>query len=200
MAGLPGPEISDWMSREDSKAKYAPGTEFQIGRITMVSNTGTYVDTPHHRFPDGADLSGVGLEKLVDLDGIVVQMPEGRAIDRSLFLPHDVSGKAVIVRTDWDKHWGTDEYIGGQHPFLTKAAAEWLVSQGPALVGIDTMNIDDTTDGTRPAHTLLLGAGIPIVEHMTGLNQLPPSGFRFHAAPPAIAGMATFPVRAYAII
>jgi kynurenine formamidase len=121
-------------------------------------------------------------------------------VDRVTLLPHEVQSKAVIVHTGWDKHWGTDGYISGQHPFLTADAAVWLVEQGAALVGIDSMNVDDTGDGARPAHTALLAAGIPIVEHLTGLEQLPPHGFRFHAAPPVIAGMATFPVRAYAVL
>jgi kynurenine formamidase len=196
-SGLPGPEIGAWITFEDSK--YAPGTEFQIGKISMVSNTGTYVDSPGHRFRDGHDLSQVGLGKLVDLDGIVVRAGQ-REIDRNLLLAYEVKGKAVLFHTGWDEHWGTDTYISGQHPFLTKGAVEWLVEQQAALVGIDSMNVDDTTDGTRPAHTALLGAGIPVVEHMTGLQDLPPHGFRFHAAPPKVEGMSTFPVRAYAII
>ncbi|MBP2319803.1 kynurenine formamidase [Kibdelosporangium banguiense] len=195
--GLPGPEIGTWLSFEESK--YAPGTEFQIGKISTVGNTGTYVDSPGHRFRDGHDSSQVGLDKLVDLAGVVVRAGE-RRIDRKLLLAYEVQGKAVLINTDWDQRWGTDGYISGQHPFLTKDAAEWLVEQGATLIGIDSMNVDDTTDGTRPAHTALLSAGIPVVEHMTGLGKLPPHGFRFHAAPPKVEGMSTFPVRAYAII
>ncbi|MET0236056.1 MAG: cyclase family protein [Kibdelosporangium sp.] len=196
-AGLPGPEIGTHLSFEDSK--YAPGTEFQIGKISMVSNTGTYVDSPGHRFRDGLDLAELELATLVDLDGVVVRVGE-RAVDRNLLLAYEVRGRAVLFNTGWDRHWGTDAYISGQHPFLTKGAAEWLVEQGAALVGIDSMNVDDTTDATRPAHTLLLGAGIPVVEHMTGLGELPPHGFRLHAAPPKVEGMSTFPVRAYAVL
>jgi kynurenine formamidase len=199
-AGLPGPEIGDWLSRADSREKYATGTEFQIGRITMVSNTGTYVDSPGHRFSDGADLARTPLAKLVDLPGVVVRLGADPVITRELLLPFEVKGKAVLIETGWDRHWGTDEYISGRHPFVLKHAAEWLVEQEAALVGIDSMNIDDTSDGERPAHTALLAAGIPIVEHMTGLKGLPAQGFRFHAAPPAVDGMSTFPVRAYAII
>jgi kynurenine formamidase len=199
-SGLPGPKVGVHVSWADSRGMYAPGTEFIIGKIEMVANTGTYVDTPMHRFPDGADLSRTPLSKLVDLDGVVLRVGDTRVIDRELLLPLDVSGKALLIETGWDRHWGTDTYISGRHPFLTKEAAEWLVENNVVLAGIDSMNIDDTTDGTRPAHTALLAAGIPIVEHMTSLNQLPSQGFRFHAAPPAIEDMATFPVRAYAII
>ncbi|SMD26258.1 Kynurenine formamidase [Kibdelosporangium aridum] len=196
--GLPGPEIGDWLSFADSHRNYAPGTEFQIGKISMVSNTGTYVDSPVHRFRDGADLSGLDLGRLVDVEGIMVRTGE-RVIDRKLLLAYEVTGKAVLINTGWDRHWGTDTYTNGQHPFITKDAAEWLVEQRPAVVGIDSMNVDDTDDGSRPAHTALLRAGIPIVEHMTNLDSLPPHDFRFHAAPLAVKGMGTFPVRAYAL-
>ena len=194
--GLPGPEITDHLSREASRARYAPGTQFHIARISMIANTGTYLDTPSHRFADGADLSGVGLERLVDLDGIVIDARSTRAIGRS---DHDVRGRAVLFRTGWDRHWRTDQYGSGA-PFLMRDGASWLAESDAALVGIDSVNIDDTADGTRPAHTILLRAGIPIVEHLRGLDQLPPSGFRFHAAPPLVRGMGTFPVRAYAIV
>ena len=204
--GLPGPQVSDHLSRGASRGHYAEGTEFQIGRISMVSNTGTYLDTPFHRFGDGADLSGIGLERLVDLDGVVVRVghegvdPDdpGRAIGPLVLAPYRVTGRAVLIHTGWDRHWGTDQY-GSGHPYLTRAAAEALVAQRPALIGIDSLNIDDTADGARPAHTVLLAAGIPIVEHLCGLEQLPADGFRFHAAPPRVAGMGTFPVRAFAV-
>ncbi|MCE7007493.1 cyclase family protein [Kibdelosporangium philippinense] len=196
--GLPGPEISDWLSFADSHRNYGAGTEFQIGKISMVSNTGTYVDSPAHRFRDGADLSGLDIERLVDVEGITVRTGE-RVIDRKLLLAYQVTGKAVLINTGWDRHWSTETYTNGQHPFITKDAAEWLVEQRPAVVGIDSMNVDDTGDGTRPAHTVLLRAGIPIVEHMNNLDALPPHGFRFHAAPLAIKGMGTFSVRAYAL-
>jgi len=204
--GLPGPRLSDHLSREASHGHYAEGTEFQIGHISMVANTGTYLDTPFHRFEDGADLSGIGLERLADLDGVVVRVGRtgvdpadpARAIGPLVLAPYRVTGRAVLVHTGWDRHWGTEQY-GSGHPYLTRAAAEWLVAQRPALVGIDSLNIDDTADGTRPAHTLLLEAGIPVVEHLRGLEQLPAEGFRFHAAPPRIAGLGTFPVRAFAV-
>ena len=199
--GLPGPEISDHLTRAASRAHYEAGTEFHIGRISMVANTGTYLDTPFHRLANGPDLADVGLQSLADLDGLVVRVLDGagRAIDRDLLLPYDVRGRAVLLHTGWDRHWGTQSYGAGA-PFLTRAAALWLAEEKAALVGIDSVNIDDTGDRSRPAHTVLLGAGIPIVEHLCALDQLPPRGFRFHAAPPRVRGMGTFPVRAYAIV
>lgn len=199
--GLPGPQISDHLTREDSRAVYAPGTEFQMGRITLVSNTGTYLDTPFHRYADGPDLAGVPVDAVADLHGIVVRLTgtHDPAIGRAALAAHEVAGRAVLIHTGWDRHWGTERYFQG-HPHLTAGAAEWLVEQRPALVGIDSLNIDGTADGARPAHSVLLAAGIPIVEHLRGLEQLPPHGFRFHAAPVAVAGMGTFPVRAYAVV
>lgn len=204
--GLPGPEITDHLTREASRGLYAPGTEFSIGRISMVANTGTYLDSPHHRFANGADLAGVALSGLVDLDGLVVDATggdgrggNGHGVDRTALLPYGVAGRAVLIRTGWDRHWGTERY-GTDHPFVTAAAAEWLAEQRPALVGIDSVNIDDTGDGRRPAHTALLAAGIPVIEHLRGLDRLPSRGFRLHAAPPAIEGMGTFPVRVYALL
>jgi len=197
--GLPVPVISDHLSRDASRTRYAPGTEFQIGRIDMVANTGTYVDAPFHRYPAGADLAGLGLELLADLDGVVVRCTgRGPAIDEHAFTGIAVGGRAVLVHTGWDRHWGSPAY-GVGHPFLTRTAAEYLVRSGATLVGIDSLNIDDASDGTRPAHTLLLGAGIPIVEHLTGLERLPDTGFRFFAVPPMVRGMGSFPVRAFAI-
>jgi arylformamidase len=197
--GLPGPEISDHLGREASRARYAPGTEFHIARISMVANTGTYLDTPFHRFAEGADLSATPLGSLVDLEGVLLPATGARAVDLDLLLPLAVRGRAVLVHTGWDRHFGTDQYGRGA-PFLTRRAAEWLAAAGAALVGIDSVNIDDMGDGTRPVHTALLSAGIPIVEHLCGLDQLPASGFRFHAAPPLVEGMGTFPVRAYAVV
>jgi arylformamidase len=200
--GLPAPEIGDHLTREASRDHYAPGTEFHIGRITMVANTGTYLDTPAHRFSDGPDLAALPLAGLVDLDGLVVRTvgERGRGIEPEVLLAHRITGRAVLIHTGWDRHWGTDRYGSGGHPFLTARGAAWLAEQRPALVGIDSLNIDDTEDTTRPAHTALLAAGIPLVEHMRGLEQLPADGFRFHAAPPAVEGMGTFPVRAYAVL
>jgi arylformamidase len=197
--GLPAPLICDHLSREQSRGIYAPGTEFQIGRIEMVSNTGTYLDTPFHRFADGIDLSGLALESIADLPGVIVRIgaSDNRAIDRAHFGAVEVRGRAVLVNTGWDRHWRTDRYFEG-FPFLTEQAAIHLRDAGAVLVGIDSHNIDDTTGGTRPVHTTLLRAGIPIVEHMTNLGALPLRGFRFTAVPPKVSGMGTFPVRAHA--
>jgi kynurenine formamidase len=199
--GLPAPSITDHLSREASRNLYAPGTEFQIGRITMVANTGTYLDTPAHRYADGLDLAGVALERLVDLDAVVVDVrgAHERAIGPDVFLAYDVAGRAVLVLTGWSRHFGTPAYASG-HPFITGAAAAHLVRAGAALVGIDSLNIDDIGGGERPAHSTLLAAGISICEHLTNLEQLPTMGSRFSAAPPRIEGMGTFPVRAWAAI
>jgi kynurenine formamidase len=200
-AGLPGPHICDFWTRAASAGKYDDGSSFQIGRIDMVANTGTYVDSPFHRFADGKDLAQLPLESLADLAGIVVHQPfeQSLAVHVGAFYGLNVRGKAVLVHTGWDRHWRTETYYTA-HPFLTGAAAEWLVGQGAAFVGIDSHNIDDTGARARPVHTTLLGAGIPIGEHLTGLGQLPASGFRFSAVPPKVSGMGTFPVRAYARI
>ncbi len=200
--GLPAPAISDWLSRDASTARYAPGTTFQIGRIDLLANTGTYIDAPFHRYDNGGDVASYALEDVADLPGIVLRVTkrEGRAIDASRFAGLDVKGKAVLVHTGWDAHWRTDAYAAGQHPFLTRDAAEHLARSGAALVGIDSLNIDDDKDGTRPAHTILLGAGVAIVEHMTNLTALPDKGFRFFAVPPRVKGMGSFPVRAFAVV
>jgi len=197
--GLPAPVIEDHLTFEASRGVYAAGTEFRITRITLVANTGTYVDTPAHRYEDGTDLSGVALERLVDLDGVVVDARGAleRGIGPDIFLPHTVRGRAVLVLTGWSRHFGTPTYLAG-HPFLTGAAATYLAESGATLVGIDSLNIDDTSGGERPCHSILLAADIPICEHLTALEQLPTAGFRFSAAPPRIEGMGTFPVRAWA--
>ena len=198
--GVPAPIICDFLSREDSRKHYAAGTEFNIGKIEMVANTGTYVDSPFHRFADGIDLSELPLESLAYLEGIVVRVQNlGRAIPAKAFGGIRVKGKAVLVHTGWARHWRTDQYFEG-HTFLTKDAAEFLAESGAAFVGIDTYNIDDTADGTRPVHTTLLSNSIAICEHMRGLETLPDSGFRFHAAPVKVKAMGTFPVRAYAVL
>ncbi|HEY0413134.1 MAG TPA: cyclase family protein [Allosphingosinicella sp.] len=194
--GLPAPHICDFWKRDESAANYDDGSTFQIGRIDMVGNTGTYLDTPFHRYAEGDDLAAVTLERLAGLDGLCVRA-EATAVDADLFEPLDVAGKAVLVRTGWDRHWRTGAYFHG-HPYLTEGAARLLGERGAALVGIDSYNIDDTSLRRRPVHTILLGAGTLICEHMTNLAALPASGFRFTAAPPRIAGFGTFPVRAYA--
>ena len=198
--GLPAPIICDFLSREESRKHYAEGTEFNIGKIEMVANTGTYVDSPFHRFADGMDLAELPLESLADLEGIVVRVKDaGRALSAAVFHGSSLSGKAVLIHTGWARHWRTDQYFEG-HPFLTREAAQFLADSGAAFVGIDTYNIDDITDGTRPAHTILLGNRIPICEHMCGLDNLPDKGFRFHAAPVKVRAFGTFPVRAYAVV
>ena len=199
--GLPAPLICDHLSRVDSRALYAPGTEFQIGRITMVANTGTYIDAPFHRYADGYDVAGFDMSSIADVDAIVVHLDgmRGRSIARSELAALDIAGKAVLVHTGWSRNWRTDAYFEN-HPFLTADAATYLRDAGAKLVGIDSFNIDDTNDRTRPVHTTLLGAGIPIVEHLTALDALPAAGFRFSAVPPKVRGMGTFPVRAFATL
>jgi arylformamidase len=199
--GLPAPLICDHLSREASRSAYAPGTEFQIDRIEMVGNTGTYLDTPFHRFADGHDLAALPLERVSDCPGVVIRVTGAadRAIDWTMLAAVDVQHKAVLIHTGWDRHWRTDQYFEN-HPFLTEGAAIHLRDRGALLVGIDSFNIDDTSGGTRPVHTVLLGAGIPIVEHMTNLGALPTQQFRFWAVPPKVSGMGTFPVRAHAIL
>lgn len=198
--GLPAPAISDWLSRDASTARYSPGTTFQIGKIELLANTGTYIDAPFHRYETGRDVAGYALEMVADLPGVVVRVKggSGRGIDAARFAKLEVKGKAVLVHTGWDTHWRTDTYSAGQHPFLTREAAEYLVKAKAALVGIDSLNIDDDKDGSRPAHTILLGGGVAIVEHMTNLGALPDSGFSFFAVPPRVKGMGSFPVRAFA--
>jgi arylformamidase len=197
--GLPGPVICDYLSREASRGLYEPGTEFQIGKIEMVSNTGTYIDTPFHRYADGADLAAVSIERLANLPALVLRIDEfSKAITPEHFAGLDLAGKAILVDTGWSRHWRTETYLN-DHPFLTEQAAIFLRDAGVSLVGIDSHNIDDTSGKVRPVHTTLLGSGIPIVEHLTELHQLPDAPFRFFAVPPKIVGMGTFPVRAFAI-
>ena len=196
--GLPAPLVCDFMTREASRDHYAEGTEFHIGRIDMVANTGTYLDSPFHRYAEGRDLSQLNLDELANLETVVVQVSE-RSIDARAFDEVDVTGKAVLVRTDWSRHWNTDAYFEG-HPFLAADAATRLRDRGARLVGIDSLNIDDTDDLYRPAHSILLGANIPIVEHMTNLEALPSEGCRFFAVPVKVVGMGTFPVRAFALV
>ena len=198
--GLPGPVVSDFLARDASAARYAPGTTFQIGRVDLVANTGTYVDAPFHRYAGGVDVAGLPLERLADVEGVLVDATAaGRAVEAAVFAALDLSGRAVLVRTDWSRHWGTPAYGEGS-PFLTRDAAEALVAARPALVGIDSLNIDDTRDGARPVHSALLAAGIPILEHLRALDALPPSGFRLHAVPPPFRGLGSFPARVYAIL
>lgn len=197
--GLPAPIICDYLSREKSREFYEPGTEFQIGKIEMVGNTGTYIDCPFHRYEDGKDLSQVELEKFVNLPAIVVRADFRKSIvvDSKVFAGVDVKGKAVLVNTNWSEHWRTDAYLSN-HSFLTEDAAVFLRDAGAVLVGIDSHNIDDTRTRARPVHSVLLKAGILIVEHMANMNNLPDTGFTFTAVPPKFKGVGTFPVRAFA--
>lgn len=197
--GLPAPIICDYLSREDSKKFYEPGTEFQIGKIEMVSNTGTYIDCPFHRFAHGKDLSEISLESFTDLDAVLVRVPftETPAVTPDHFKNIEVKNKAVLVNTGWDINWNTEQYYEN-HPFLTEAAAVYLKEAGARLVGIDSHNIDDTRTKSRPVHTTLLGAEILIVEHLCNLSVLPNDGFTFSAIPPKFKGVGTFPVRAMA--
>ena len=196
--GLPAPIICDYLSREDSKEHYAEGTTFQIGKIEMCSNTGTYLDSPFHRYEDGKDLSELTLESLASLEGIKVVIDEEvKAIDQAAFANLEVRDKAVLVQTNWSRYWNTEEYYEG-HPFLTEVAAIYLRDRGAKLVGIDAYNIDDSSGKERPVHSTLLGAEILIVEHMCNLQAVPVSGFKFYAVPVKIKGFGTFPVRAFA--
>jgi arylformamidase len=200
--GLPAPVFTPFLTREDSRAKYAAGTEFAMDIITMIGNTGTYLDSPYHRYGGGADLADLDLTTLVDLRAEVFHLTDlsTRGIPAGVFLDRDVRGCAVLLHTGWDRHFGTPEYLHGA-PFLEPAAVDYLVEQGATLVGIDSLNIDDTeSGGERPAHTGLLAAGIHVVEHLTGLAELPAHGARFTAAPPAVRGFGTFPVRAFATL
>ena len=198
--GLPAPVITPHLTREDSKGKYAPGTEFAMDIITMIGNTGTYIDSPFHRYEGGADLAGLAIETLVDQPAEVFHLSDSleRGIPASVFWDRSLAGKAVLLHTGWDKHFGEPAYLKGA-PFLTADGVDYLISQGVTMVGIDSLNIDDTeSGGERPAHTGLLAAGIHVVEHLRGLEQLPPSGALFSAVPPKVEGFGTFPVRAYA--
>jgi arylformamidase len=196
--GLPAPSICDFLSREESRRIYADGVEFQIGKIEMVANTGTYVDSPFHRYANGQDLSELPLSSLANLEGVVIRHP-GRSIGRAVFGDLDLRGRAVLIHTGWDRHWATDQYFEG-HSFLTAEAARHIADSGAALAGIDSLNIDDTDDLSRPAHSILLGAGIPIAEHLCKLGDLPDSGFRFFAVPVKVKRFGSFPVRAFAVL
>jgi arylformamidase len=198
--GIPAPQITTFLSHAESASRYASGTTFEISRIDLVANTGTYVDTPAHRFPGGSDLSALPLERVANVPGRVIHRAgTDGPIELTAQELGGAAGEAVLVRTDWDRFWGTEAYLAG-NPFLTETAVRLVVDAGVALLGIDSLNVDSLVDGRRPAHTALLAAGIALVEHLTGLDALPQTGFRFFAVPPRIEGMATFPVRAFAIV
>jgi kynurenine formamidase len=195
--GLPGPKVDAYLTREDSRDHYEAGTEFHIGQIEMVGNTGTYLDTPFHRFPDGFDLADLDLASVAGIPGMCIRA-DVQEVTADLVDDLDLRGKALLLATGWDRHWRTDTYGDPSHPFLTGEAADMLVAGGVALVGIDSVNIDDTRGGTRPAHTALLGADVPVVEHLTGLDDVVGRSFRFYAIPAPVRGLGTFPVRAFA--
>jgi arylformamidase len=198
--GLPAPIICDYLSREASRASYAEGTTFHVGKIEMVANTATYLDTPFHRYADGKDLADVTLASLAHLDGVVFHAhPSVRAIAPDLYGHHDLTGKAVLIHTGWEKHWRTEHYFEG-HPFLTRETAQYLYTSGVTLVGIDSYSIDDTPDGARPVHSIVLRAEIPTVEHKCNLGALPERGVTFCAVPAKVKGCGTFPVRAFAVV
>lgn len=200
--GLPPPVITDHLSREQSRNIYAPGTEFHIGKIEMVANTGTYIDSPFHRYADGADLAGLDLYSLANLDAVVVRRvgATDRGISAESLAGFNFQARAVLFHTGWDRHWRTEAYSDGTHPFISANAAEHLANAGAALVGIDSYNIDDTADLSRSAHSVLLSKGIPIVEHLCGLGELPDENFKFFAVPVKVKSFGTFPVRAFAIV
>jgi kynurenine formamidase len=197
--GLPAPVISDFLSREDSRSHYDEGVEFNISRIDMVANTGTYLDSPFHRYARGKDLAHLDLSSIANVDGLVIRCSD-RAIAEGVLAGVDVKDKAVLFHTGWDQHWRTETYSNGEHPFLTEGAVNYLAKGSAAIVGIDSYNIDTTSDGRRPAHSILLGHDIPIVEHLCGLGELPESGFKFFAVPVKVRHFGTFPVRAFAIV
>jgi len=200
--GLPAPVITDHLSREDSQSHYATGTQFQIGKVEMVANTGTYLDSPFHRYEEGKDLAALDLSSLANLDGLVVRTVGAahRGISAGNVQGLDVRNKAVLFHTGWDSRWRTDAYSDGTHPFLTRAGAEYLAEAGASLVGIDSYNIDDTAALDRPAHSILLARGIPVVEHLCDLENLPDQNFKFFAVPVKVKGFGTFPVRAFGIV
>ena len=198
--GLPAPMICDFLTREASRAHYDEGTSFHIGKIEMVANTGTYLDSPFHRYEDGKDLSELPLDSMAGVEGLTFRARDrGPAIDETLLTGADIEGKAVLIETGWSRHWNTEQYFEG-HSYLTETAAAFLRDHGARIVGIDSYNIDDTSGGARPVHTILLGADIPIVEHMCNLESLPDKGYRFYAVPAKVKAFGTFPVRAFAAL
>lgn len=196
--GLPPPLIDAYIDHQNSQSHYTNGTEFHIGQIRLVMNTGTYVDSPFHRYREGTDISGLALDQLANLDSVCIRT-KGHCLDRSALEGADIAGKAVLIHTGWSRHWGTDEYFCA-HPFVTADAARYLVEAGVLHVGIDSLNIDDIADGRRPVHSELLAANIPITEHLTNLGALPDCNYRYFAVPVKVAGAGSFPVRAFACI
>lgn len=198
--GLPAPIICDYISREASKQHYAKGTSFQIGKVDMVVNSGTYIDAPFHRFAEGKDIASIDIDQVADITAIKILIPDSeQKIGKHYFEGKDLTGKAVIIQTNWSRHWNTDNYFEG-YPYLSVRAAEYLKQKKAVLVGIDSLNVDDNTTDERPVHTILLGAGILIVEHLCNLDKVPVEEFKFFATPVKIKGAGSFPVRAFAKI
>jgi kynurenine formamidase/predicted enzyme related to lactoylglutathione lyase len=197
--GLPAPRVWTFLSREDSVGRYAEGTTFDIGMVELCANTGTYLDTPFHRYAQGHDLTGLALERCADLPAVVLHV-DTQAVAPDVLDDLDLERCAVLFDTGWSRHWGSEEYFSNQHPYLAEATVDALIEAGAALVGIDSLNIDSTIGADRPAHSKLLAAGIPIVEHLANLAELPVLGARFTAVPPKIAGLGTFTVRAFATV
>ncbi len=198
---LPGPEVSDFLTHAETAHRYAPGVGFHFAKIEMLGQTGTWVDAPLHRYENGKDVADLPLERLADLDACLVRpdLSRTRAIEPEVFAGLDLRGRAVLIATGWSRHWRSDVYAAGGHPFLTRDTAELLLESGAALVGVDSLNVDDTSDPERPVHSLLLANDMPIAEHMTNFDALPEGPFRFHAVPVKAKGMSTFPVRAFAV-
>jgi len=199
--GLPEPRVEVLLDHESSRARYDGQAEFLIASLHLCGNTGTYVDSPLHRHRNGADLAGLSLDRLAHVPAVVVNAPSGldRGIAAEAFHDVDVRDHAVLVHTEWSRYWRTPRYFE-PNPFLTRGACEYLAGEGARFVGIDSLNIDDIEDLSRPAHTILLGAGIPVCEHMTNLAAAPRKGSWLHAVPIAWKGGATFPVRAYLMV
>lgn len=199
--GLPAPTITDHLTRAASRERYGDRAEFQIGRIDMVANTGTYIDAPSHRYEAGADIGQLPLSAVANLRGVLLDLPQGeRAVQPEMLTALDLGGAALLIHTGWSRHWRTEKYGDEEHPFVSRVAAESLAASGVAVVGIDSVNIDDMSDLSRPAHTVLLAAGIPVVEHLTNLAALRDRPFTFFAVPPRVRGMGTFTVRAFAMM
>ncbi|MFI5341541.1 MAG: cyclase family protein [Candidatus Methylomirabilales bacterium] len=196
--GLPSPKIGAFLDHEASRSHYDERAEFYLGRVDMVCNLGTYLDSPYHRHRDRADLSQIPLEKVARVPGVVLDA--AASPDRSIALDCSASqlcGRAALIRTGWDRRWGTDAYWE-PGPYLAASFVDLLIRARAILVGVDFWNVDNTEDPSRPAHTRLLAEGILIVEHLCNLSALPRTGFQFSAVPLRIARGASFPVRAFA--
>jgi len=197
--GLPSPRVGATLDHDASRPRYEGKAEFHLGEYALTGAAGTYLDSPFHRHRELGDLASLELARLVGLPGISLDHlgaagPEPFATEVT---DEELTGRAVVLRTGWSERWGTDSYWE-RGPFLTGHLIERLVGAPAAVVGIDLWNVDDVDDLTRPAHTELLRAGIPVVENLASVARLPRTGFRFTAVPPRIVGGSNFPVRAFA--